>query len=109
MKLLLDAQLPPALAGRLSQVGHEAVHLFDLLPGDASDGDVASAANRLGAILMSKDEDFVDLAARGVLTAPLLWIRSGNMTTARLWALIEPLLPEIERAFAAGEKMVEIR
>lgn len=109
MRLLIDAQMPPELAVRLSGAGHEAVHVFDRLPPDASDIDVAAEANRLGAILVSKDEDFVDLAARGILTMQLLWVRSGNMTTKRLWRLLEPLLPEIESAFAADERIVEIR
>lgn len=109
MRFLIDAQLPPGLARRLVVAGHEASHVFEILPADASDADVAAAANRLDAILLSKDEDFVPLAIAGRLLRPLLWIRSGNMTTARLWSTLEPLLPEIEATFAAGERIVEIR
>ncbi len=109
MRLLLDAQLPPGLAARLSEGGHEAFHLFDVLPADAGDLEVAIKADELAAILVSKDEDFVDLSARGILKTQFLWIRSGNMTTRRLWAVLAPLLVEIEQSFAAGERIVEIR
>lgn len=109
MRFLIDAQLPPGLARRLVAAGHEASHVFEILPADASDMEVAAAANRLDAILFSKDEDFVALAITGRLLQPLLWIRSGNMTTVRLWSTLEPLLPEIEAAYAAGERIVEVR
>lgn len=107
MRFLVDAQLPPGLARRLASAGHVAVHVFEIPPADASDADVA-AASRLDAILLSKDEDFV-FALTGRLLPPLLWIRSGNLTTARLGQALEPLLPEIESAFASGERIVEIR
>ena len=95
MRFLIDAQLPPGLAARLPDDGHDlpaGVHL-----------------QRCGAILVSKDEDFADLSRRGVLMVPLLWIRLGNTTNATLWHRLAPLLPEIESAFSAGEKIVEIR
>lgn len=109
MRLLLDAQLPPGLARRLTEVGHEAFDLFDLLPPDASDMAVAERANELRAVLVSKDEDFLNLVARDILTMPFIWLRSGNMTTARLWENLEPLLPRIQEALAAGERVIEIR
>jgi predicted nuclease of predicted toxin-antitoxin system len=109
MRFLLDAQLPRSLALRTAGTGHVAFHMTECLPNDASDSDVAFQANRLDAVLVSKDEDFVDLSIRGVLQTPFLWIRSGNMTTPRLWALLEPLLPEAVRAFEAGDRIVEIK
>jgi predicted nuclease of predicted toxin-antitoxin system len=75
LRFLVDAQLPPGLAQRLSAVGHSATHLHDVLPPEAKDADVALEANRRGAILVTKDEDFVDLSRRGILTVPLLWIQ----------------------------------
>lgn len=109
MRFLIDAQLPPGLARRLADAGHDAVHLHEVLPQEAKDIEVAEEANRRRAVLITKDEDFVDLSHRGILLVPLLWIRLGNTTNAALWQKLAPLLPEIERAFAAGEKIVEIR
>ena len=107
MRFLVDAQLPPGLAQRLSGAGHQAWHLYD--PAEATDLDVALAANERDAILVSKDEDFADLSYRGVLVVPLLWIRLGNVTNTALWLKLAPLLPDVEAAFAAGERIVEIR
>lgn len=94
---------------RLSVAGHQAVHVFDALTPDASDLEIALEANRRNAIVISKDEDFVALSIRGVLVGPLLWVRCGNMTTSRLWRIVEPLLPAVDKSFAAGERIVEIR
>ena len=109
MIFLVDAQLPRGLAARLASAGHQAVHVFDVLAPDASDMEIALEANHRNAIVISKDEDFVALSIRGVLVGPLLWVRCGNMTTSRLWRIIEPLLPTAEKSFAAGERIVEIR
>ena len=109
VRYLVDAQLPPGLCLRLIEHGREAFHVIDKLSPDASDLAVASEADRLGAILISKDEDFCQFSQRGILASPLLWIRIGNTTNAHLWNVLQPLLPEIERSFAAGEKIVELR
>ena len=109
MRFVVDAQLPPGLAERLSNAGHDASHLYDLLPREATDIEVAMAANERDAVLVSKDEDFAELSRRGVLTVPLLWIRLGNITNKALWIKLSPLLPQIETAFERGEKIVEVR
>lgn len=109
LRFLIDAQLPPGLAKRLTASGHEAVHLHDVTNPEATDMEVALEANRRGAILVSKDEDFADLSRRGILIVPLLWIRCGNVTNARLWQVLDPLLPTIMQAFASGDTIVEVR
>jgi predicted nuclease of predicted toxin-antitoxin system len=109
VRFLIDAQLPPGLARRLSDASHDAMHLYEVMAQEATGIEVAEEANRRQAVLVSKDEDFTDLSHRGILVVPLLWIRLGNTTNAALWQKLAPLLPEIEAAFAAGEKIIEIR
>jgi predicted nuclease of predicted toxin-antitoxin system len=56
----VDAQLPPALAGWLHeehQVGARKVQGLDLR--SASDRQIFSAASQAGAVVMTKDSDFV--------------------------------------------------
>jgi predicted nuclease of predicted toxin-antitoxin system len=108
VRLLLDAQLPPRLGKLFAEAGHEAFHVFDVLSADATDLKIVAEVNRRRLILVSKDEDFVWLSQRSVLLAQLMWSRSGNMTTSRLWRLIEPQLAGIEQAFSAGERIVEV-
>ena len=61
MKFLVDAQLPPALCAWLRERGHQAVHVFEMGMEAASDAEIAARAEADGAVLVSKDEDFVTL------------------------------------------------
>jgi predicted nuclease of predicted toxin-antitoxin system len=107
MKFLIDAQLPPALAGWLRDRGHEAEHVFDIGMVGASDVEIASRAEQAGAVLVTKDEDFT--ALRLPDRFGLLWLRCGNATNRALFAWLEPRWPEIERLLSAGEQFVEAR
>lgn len=58
MRLLVDAQLPPALVRWLSDQGEQAEHVADLDLLFASDLEIWRAAEERGAVIVSKDEDF---------------------------------------------------
>jgi len=61
MNFLIDAQLPPALCGWLRERGYGAVHVFEIGMVAAGDAEIAARAEADGAVLVSKDEDFVTL------------------------------------------------
>ena len=107
MKFLIDAQLPPALSRWLAERGHEASHVADRGMTGASDAAIASAAETEGAILVTKDEDFV--ALRLPDRFGLLWLRVGNATNAALFAWLEPRWSQIESLLGSGERFVEVR
>jgi predicted nuclease of predicted toxin-antitoxin system len=56
--------------------------------------------------VVSKDEDFFDLANRPGDTGRLLWVRMGNCRTAALLARFENAWPGIEESFGAGHRIV---
>ena len=107
MKFLVDAQLPPALCRCLRDRGYEAAHVSDIGMIAASDVAIAARAEADGAVLVSKDEDFV------VLRLPdrfaLLWLRCGNATNRALVMWLEPRWEQIEALLANGERFVEVR
>lgn len=107
MRFLIDAQLPPALAGWLRERGHEAEHVAEVGMLAAADAEIAGFAERGGAVLATKDEDF--LALRLPNRFALLWLRCGNATNRALFAWLEPRWAEIERLLTAGERVVEAR
>ena len=107
MKFLVDAQLPPAFARWLGERGHEADHVADLGMIGASDAAIADRAQATGAVLISKDEDF--LALRLPDRFAFLWLRYGNATNRALFAWLEPRWGEIERLLGEGERFVEVR
>lgn len=107
MKFLIDAQLPPGLCGWLEARGHEAEHVFDLGMAGAADAQVAQRAKEAGAILISKDEDFLTL--QSAMTFQLLWLRCGNVTNRVLAEWLETRWERIEEPLGNGEALVEVR
>lgn len=105
---LIDAQLPPALALRLAEHGHEAAHVNDIGLGAAGDNMIAKEAINRNAILVTKDEDFIVQSNLGRLDIPIIWIRFGNTTNRTLWKRLAPVLPDILTSLAGGEKIVEV-
>lgn len=61
MRLLVDAQLPPALARWLSERGHQTMHVLDEGLLGASDRQIWQYAASDGVGIVTKDEDFVHL------------------------------------------------
>lgn len=107
MRFLVDAQLPPALARWLRERGHMADHVGEIGMVAASNAAIAARAEADGAVLVTKDEDFV------VLRLPdrfaLLWLRCGNATNRALAAWLQLRWMRIEALLEAGERLVEVR
>lgn len=70
MKLLVDENLPPRLARLLSDAGHDAVHVRDLLAAGASDPQIMELALSQQRTIVSADTDFGALLAQARTTAP---------------------------------------
>ena len=109
MKFLVDNQLPKALAVWLTEQGHDAVHVLDRDQGQTDDRLIWTEAIAESRIVVSKDEDFFILATRPTDTGRRLWLRVGNCRTQALLATLASLLPAIEQAFHAGQRIVEVR
>ena len=58
--------------------------------------------------VISKDEDFADLASLPNATAQLVWVRLGNCRNADLFEAFEIALPQLEAALKEGVPVVEI-
>ena len=106
-RFLLDAQLPPGLATRLTARGYLAEHVNRVRLGAAGDEAIWRHAQRVRATLVTKDEDF---AARLPLksASAVLWIRIGNCSNHVLIQKLRPLLPEIVKRLQEGEKLIEV-
>ena len=109
MKLLVDNQLPVALARHLSSLGHECEHVEAVNLDAASDAEIWQYASQRGSVVVSKDEDFLYLASGAESAARFLWVRLGNCRTSALIEAFDRLWPRIEQALLSGERVVEIR
>jgi predicted nuclease of predicted toxin-antitoxin system len=108
VRFLIDAQLPPGLARHLSRRGYPADHVNQVGLGAASDTAIWRYAAQTAATLITKDEDFVALAAHDQAGSQVVWIRIGNIGNEALWRTMEPLLDEIVTALNSGERIVEV-
>jgi predicted nuclease of predicted toxin-antitoxin system len=93
----------------IRDAGHECDGARRLIGADASDLEIARMANQLGASILSKDVDFVDLVHRGMLLTPLIRVCLPNMRARETCNAILPLLPGIVASIAEGQAIIEIR
>jgi predicted nuclease of predicted toxin-antitoxin system len=109
LTFLVDAQLPPALARWIADRGHQARHVFDVDLQAASDAAVWEYARRENAVLVSKDEDFVDGWLLTEQSTSLIWIRKGNCSNRALMTWFERLWAETVSRLERGERFIELR
>jgi predicted nuclease of predicted toxin-antitoxin system len=109
VKFIVDAQLPPAFAQVLVELGHEADAVRDLGLRDADDGAIWQYALEHGATIVTKDEDFPERSLRSATPPGIIWLRIGNCSNRALFGWFRSLWPEIERRLIAGDPIVEVR
>lgn len=109
MILWLDAQLPPALAPWLSRrFDITATHVRDLGLRDAADRAIFAAAREAGAVVLTKDSDFVALVEREGAPPQIVWLTVGNTSNAALRDILDATWPSIAPLLEVGEPLVEI-
>ena len=109
MNFLVDAQLSPQLARWISGRGQHATHVFEAGLHGATDAAVWQHAVNEHAIIISKDEDFVDRWLLGDGSVAVVWVRKGNCSNRALLAWFEPLWPDVLKRLEQGERLIELR
>ena len=105
MRVLIDAQLPPALAAWIGLQGDEAEHVADVGLLSASDAMIAAYAERMGIVLVSKDANFLLLRLPDWFA--FVWLRCGNASNRALQAWLAPRWSKIIDLLVNGERLVE--
>lgn len=109
MTIWIDAQLSPEIATWVSSnFSVQAFALRDLGLRDATDQQIFAAAQKAGAVVMTKDSDFVALVERYGTPPQVLWLRGGNTSNARLKQVRQATLSPALRLLQAGEALIEI-
>ena len=109
LTIWIDAQLSPDLARWLT--GHfrvEARAVRDVHLRDARDREIYEAARAAGAVVMTKDADFLSLLERFGPPPQVIWITCGNTSNARLRGILREALPAALKLLEQGEPLVEI-
>ena len=109
MRFVIDANLPRRLTAWFAARGHECDHVLDLGLGQGSDSDIWRRCVSMGAIIVSKDEDFANWVRAGRPGPAVVWLRTGNGTARRLVATLTPVISAVEARLTAGDRLVEVR
>ena len=109
MRIIVDAQLPPALVRALKRHGFDSSHVLGLKLLEASDRAIWNWALKHKAVILTKDEDFVQLCRNSVAGPPVIWLRIGNTANNYLMRHLMPRMSEIVRAIDSGERLIEVR
>lgn len=107
MKVLVDAQLPPALASWLRDRGVDAEHVAETGLLNAGDDEIWAHALGRRQVIISKDRDFAQWAVARSPAAQVVWLRMGNRDTATLLRWLEDAWPRIVETLAEGARVVE--
>ncbi len=105
----IDAQLTPLLARWLQEeFGVVAYAVRELGLRDAKDRQIFDAARRAGAVVITKDSDFVELVRRLGTPPKVIWLTCGNTSNARLRQIFQAKFKTAVALLEQGESVVEI-
>lgn len=107
MKIWIDAQLSPAIAAWINRtfddIEAESARALDLR--DATDPEIFVEAKKADAVVMSKDDDFIQLIKQKGTPPKLIWVTCGNTSNARMREILFTALPKAKELL---ESIVEI-
>jgi predicted nuclease of predicted toxin-antitoxin system len=89
--------------------GHTAEHVGDVGLSDAPDHVLWQYALANHALIITKDEDFPEMAAVRATAPAIVWVRLGNTTRRALLEWFEPLIDRVVDMAESGHKVIELR
>lgn len=85
-----------------------AEHVYDIGMQAASDHSIWKRATETGAVIITKDEDFI-LIGRSAAGPQVVWLRLGNVNRNALLDRISKVMPQIIEAIESGDRVIEIQ
>ena len=110
MKILIDAQLSPALGAWINKTFPiiEAYSARSVGLRDSTDVEIYDFAKSAKDIIMSKDSDFIQLIRDKGSPPYLLWITCGNTSNRAMKRILSKTLGKAISLIEKGEQIVEI-
>ena len=88
MKLLVDENLAPRLAGDLADLFPASIHVTTAELGSAADGVIWEYAKAHEFTFLTKDKDFASLSITRGAPPKVILLQTGNCSTARIEQII---------------------
>ena len=96
MKLLFDQNLSPKLVNRLADSFPDSSHVQSAALDCADDDQVWEYARLNGFAVVTKDEDYNNLSVLRGSPPKVIWLQTGNCTTAQVEAVFRARFTDIE-------------
>ena len=97
MKLLFDENLSPQLVHRLADIFPDSLHVREVNLQSSNDPLVWDYAKKNDFMIVSKDSDMHDRSLLFGYPPKVIWVRSGNCSTAQVEKLLRRELPAIKK------------
>ncbi len=105
MRLLLDANLSWRLVERLGGLFEACFHVDSIgIPIPAKDIEIWNYAKQHNLIVVSNDEDFLNLADRLGFPPQIILLRTGNQSTQAVERILKEKYNEIEEFYRHGQQ-----
>jgi predicted nuclease of predicted toxin-antitoxin system len=109
MRIWIDAQLSPRIASWIGDnFDFEAISVRDLGLRDSEDFEIFNAAREDGAVVLTKDRDFLDLLGRFGPPPKIIWLTCGNTSNDSLQHILKNTLSDAVELLKGRESIVEI-
>ncbi|MDX1620618.1 MAG: DUF5615 family PIN-like protein [Nitriliruptorales bacterium] len=107
MRFLVDASLSPSVVAALNDAGHDALHVGDVLPLNATDDVVFDTAVEQDRVIVTADTDFGEILAQREAALPslVLFRVSRGRPSARARLLLDHL-PDVAQDLSDGAIVV---
>ena len=83
--------------------------MLDVGLDEASDASIWEYASVRKFVLVTKDDDFLRLAAREQAPVQVVWVRLGNCRNKALIQAFESVLEKLTERLKLGDRIIEIR
>jgi predicted nuclease of predicted toxin-antitoxin system len=103
MRLLIDQNLSPYLAERLGDLFPNSAHVETVGLGRSADEVGWAYAKDQGFVILTKDEDFNEMAVIRGFPPKVIWVQLGNCTTAQVESAIRESYSRIEIFISSDE------
>ena len=95
--------ISPDTVRRLNELGHDAIRVSAIMPGNTGDRDIVARAEAEERVVLTQDLDFSDIIALSGTTQPsLITLRLSDSRVENVNRTLESVLPDLESEVATG-------